>query len=395
MAKKIVKMKSLSTNVRYIKAKQRGTHFLLTALWHLAPNATKNILLKRFFKPRSYAVTPLERQFLENGTPFHIHVHDNKIRCWKWGSGPGILFVHGWNGRGVNLAYFFEGFISAGYSVITYDAPAHGKSEGHVTNYFELSDTVRSFLDPSHGFNIQGIIAYSIGASAVINSISKEKPSVDAVLIAPALKLKEILFNSFNHHGVPEIVYQSLVAEMERYYGYDVHQDNPYVLAKTISTKMLIVHDKDDRTIPYMDSKILSEKTDNVDLHTTESLGHKRILRDKAVVDFITAYIFNGQIQSDEQLMKNATLIDRKQNRKNILFPKGEKKMRDSKSIIEEYRNADSEKRLYLFLSHRSFRDEFLEIDQRDTSVGFSEKRIKNKCRMCGNWGQSLISALK
>jgi hypothetical protein len=69
--------------------------------------------------------------------------------------------------------------------------------------------------------------------------------------------------------------------------------------------------------------------------------------------------------------------------------------MRDYKNIIEEYRNADSEKRLYLFLSHRSLRDEFLDIDQSDTPVEFAEKPIKNKCRMCGNWGQSLISALK
>ncbi len=69
--------------------------------------------------------------------------------------------------------------------------------------------------------------------------------------------------------------------------------------------------------------------------------------------------------------------------------------MRDIKNIIEEYRNADFEKRLYFFLSYRSLRDEFLEIDQRDTSVWFSAKRVKNKCRMCGNWGQSLISALK
>ena len=68
--------------------------------------------------------------------------------------------------------------------------------------------------------------------------------------------------------------------------------------------------------------------------------------------------------------------------------------MKDNKNIIEEYRNADSEKRVYLFLSHRSLRDEFLEIDQSDTSVKFSEKPIKNKCHICGNWGQSLISAL-
>ena len=64
---------------------------------------------------------------------------------------------------------------------------------------------------------------------------------------------------------------------------------------------MLIVHDKDDRTIPYLDSKTLAGKTDHVALHTTQGLGHKRILRDKKVVDFITTYIFNGQIQGDEQ----------------------------------------------------------------------------------------------
>ena len=68
--------------------------------------------------------------------------------------------------------------------------------------------------------------------------------------------------------------------------------------------------------------------------------------------------------------------------------------MRDNKSIIEEYRNADFEKRLYFFLSYRSLRDEFLEIDQSDASVKFSAKPIKIKCRMCRNWGQRLISAL-
>ncbi len=382
MTEKVAKIKCQSTNVRYIKAGQKAMHVLLTGLWHLAPRATKKIILKRFFKPKTYDLTPLEKEYLENGTSFHIYVHGKKIQCWKWGIGPGLLFVHGWNGRGINFTYFFKSFIDAGFSVITYDAPAHGESEGQVTNYFELTDTVRSFLDPSHGLNIQGIIAYSIGASAAINCISKDKPSIDAVLIAPALKLKEILFNAFNYHGVPEIVYRNLVGEMERFYGYDVHQDNPYVLAKIIPSKMLIVHDMDDRTIPYRDSKILSEKTDNVFLHTTQGLGHKRILRDKEVVDVVKAYIFKRQFSRDQQ-MKGINP-----------FPK-EIKMRKSNRIIEEYRHADSEKRLYLFLSHRSLRDDFLDIDQSDASVGFSEKPIKNPCRMCINWGQSLIGALK
>jgi hypothetical protein len=69
--------------------------------------------------------------------------------------------------------------------------------------------------------------------------------------------------------------------------------------------------------------------------------------------------------------------------------------MINHKSIIEEYRNADFEKRLYFFLSYRSLRDKFLEIDLSDASVGFSVKPVKIKCRICRNWGQRLIGALK
>jgi len=51
--------------------------------------------------------------------------------------------------------------------------------------------------------------------------------------------------------------------------------------------------------------------------------------------------------------------------------------MRDYKDIIEEYRNGDSETRLYLFLSHRSLRDEFLEIDQTLQQSDFQQSPSK------------------
>jgi len=103
-------------------------------------------------------------------------------------------------------------------------------------------------------------------------------------------------------------------------------------------------------------------------------------LKDSAVIDVITTYLFNGQT---DHKMKNVKLLPM------------EKRMINHHRIIEEYRNADTEKRMYLFLSHRSLRDEFLEIDQRDAFLGFSAKPVKNKCHMCGNWGQRLISAFK
>ena len=299
MAKKQLTMTLNKTNVRYYGVKPKITHFLLTVIYLLVPDLAKRKINTHFFKPTVYPLTPLERWYLENAARFQIHVHGKKIQCWKWGQGPGILFVHGWNGRGIQFRYFFEALLDAGYSLITYDAPAHGESEGQITNYFELSDTVRSFLDPSRGFNIQGIIAYSLCASAAINCLSKVKSSVVVALIAPALKLKEILFNTFNRQGVPKRLYQSLIAEMEKEYGYDLYQDNPYHLLKEIDSKVILVHDKDDRTIPYVDSKKLTDQLNNVYLYTTEGLGHKRVLKDKNTIDCILGYFFRQRLTDD------------------------------------------------------------------------------------------------
>ena len=67
--------------------------------------------------------------------------------------------------------------------------------------------------------------------------------------------------------------------------------------------------------------------------------------------------------------------------------------MKDIQIIIEEYQNADFEKRQYYFLSHRSLRNEFLEIEQQDTAAQFSAPPVKNKCCTRPYWGKILMGA--
>ena len=43
-------------------------------------------------------------------------------------------------------------------------------------------------------------------------------------------------------------------------------------------------------------------------------------------------------------------------------------KMKDIESIIKDYRGSDSERRLYLFLDCPSLRNEFIKIDQSETT---------------------------
>jgi pimeloyl-ACP methyl ester carboxylesterase len=275
--------------------RQKVSHTFFHLLWNQTPTLAKKIIKRVFFTPAAYKSTPMEREYLANGKRFEVTIHEKTVQCWKWGSGPSILLAHGWNGRGIQLYHFIEPLIKRGYSVLTYDAPGHGESQGRTSSYFEFTDTIRTLLTSPNGHQIQGVIAHSLGASAVVNSIEKENLALEAVLIAPALRLKEVLYGFFDYVGIPGGLYELLIREYEDQFGYHMHRDNPSNLLGEIKSKILIVHDKNDPTIPYGDSKEISERFAHIELHTTEGLGHKKVLADDWVVSRIVDYLGKQQ----------------------------------------------------------------------------------------------------
>jgi alpha-beta hydrolase superfamily lysophospholipase len=176
-----------------LKMKQGATLLLIGFMWRWVAGLTRRYLFNQFFSPDRYPLSAAQRRILEKGERFSIQVNEKTVKCWKWGSGPAILFAHGWNGRGIHFHHFFERLLTNGYSAIAFDAPAHGESEGRTTNYFELTDTVRAILRSNYGANINGAVAHSLGGAAVINAWAKEGCALKMVLIAPALKLKECM----------------------------------------------------------------------------------------------------------------------------------------------------------------------------------------------------------
>ena len=290
MTTRILNGKCHGTNVRILEVRRKAVHGFCTFLWEFAPKLAKFLVKRMFFKPSTYTITPVEKQYLDKGESFQISVHDKIVQCWKWGSGPGILLAHGWNGRGIQLHSFIEPLVQKGYSAIAYDAPGHGESQGTTSSYFEFTDTIRTLLTSSNGYDIQGVIAHSMGGSATVNSIAKERLPLKTAIVAPALRLAEVLYCFFDEIGVPASIYQNLIGEYENQFGYDMYRDNPSNLLNEINSRVLIVHDKNDPTIPYVDSKRLSNEFENMELHTTEGLGHKRILTEESVVDSIINY---------------------------------------------------------------------------------------------------------
>lgn len=285
------KLKNKSTNDRQYNLKRCTVYSLLKLLWHISPAMAVGLVKTHVFKPAGYNPHPDEIQTLETGTRFQLDLHGKTVQGWTWGQGPGVLFVHGWNGRGIQLHHFIKPLTQAGLAVITFDAPGHGDSEGKTGSYFQFTDAIRAMLNPQNGFNIKGVVGYSLGGAAVINALSKENSSIPAVLIAPALRLKKILLDAFDLYGIPEEVHREAIAAYEQRFGYTMDKDDPHKLLPAINSDLLIVHDRHDREIPFKDSKEMAEKWPRVGLYETEGLGHRRLLLHRETVAVTSDYM--------------------------------------------------------------------------------------------------------
>ncbi len=273
-----------STNVRINYPKRFMTSCLIYLMWYVFPIFTKKILKKQFFSPHSYKPANEEKQLLRYAQQFEIIVHQKKIQCWQWGSGPFIIFVHGWNGRGTQFYHLIEKFFQAGYGIVTFDGPAHGISQGESTSYFEITDTVRALMHHLEPHRIQGMVGHSFGAAAIINALNKENYHIPVVLIAPALRLKELLERTFNLYGIPSHIYYQLIGDYEREFSYDLEKDNPINLLKEGNWQIMIIHDQDDQIVAYQDSQEAADNIQSISLFLTSGLGHKRLLKDPQVI---------------------------------------------------------------------------------------------------------------
>ena len=251
------------------------------------------MVLRLFFSPRRYRTNDHEEEILATGRPFQLKVHDKTLQGWRWGKGPGIVMIHGWNGRGIQFHRFIEPLVNAGYSAIAIDGPAHGASTGRITSYFEFTDTMRMLLSRRRQFGIEGIIAHSFGAAATINALVKERTAIKTVCIAPVLKLQELLFHAFDQYGIPQRLYTSLIREFENHFGYRLAEDNPHRLVKDLPGSVLMVHDVDDHTAPYRDTLQAVRHHDRIGLWSSNGLGHSGILRDAEVIDRCVAFLNN------------------------------------------------------------------------------------------------------
>lgn len=273
-----------STNVRSLM--WRG----LSRVASLSPALGARLLERVFLTPRRHAAPERERAWLETGVRMSFESGGRRLAAWRWGrSGPAVLLVHGWEGRGAQLGAFIDPLLARGLQVKAFDGPGHGSSDGRRSSLVEMAWAVRDAaraLGPFHG-----IIAHSAGAAATTLAL-RDGAAIDRlVYVAPPADLGEYLPLLAKALGLSD---QSLALARLRIaerFGFRWEEIAHFHVARAASAPLLVVHDSEDREIALANGIRLTSVWRESRLEITTGLGHRRILRDESVVSRAAAFL--------------------------------------------------------------------------------------------------------
>ena len=300
-----------STVVRSQKA-VRLARAALQAAYVVSDDLGTSLAERLFTSPRRHARPERERQVLATGWPFAVDValrsprwrgERRRLAAWRWGHGPAVLLVHGWEGRGSQLGAFVEPLVRAGLSVVAFDAPAHGDSAGRRLYLADLADCIADLaraVGPLHG-----IVAHSFGAAATL--LAHGRGAVDArrnAMIAPNALIDDAVARFARRVALDDADRGMLKRQLAIHNGVSVDDLGIDRLVGQRDAALLVVHDRDDREVPFVHGERLAATWRNATLHATSGLGHRRILRDPQVVAEVAAFVSHGVSAPASELVR-------------------------------------------------------------------------------------------
>lgn len=271
------------------------TRAALQAAYLVSDDLGSSLAERLFTSPRRFPRPARERAILASGRRFTVEVAlrsprwagttgaSTEVVAWRWGLGPTVLLVHGWEGRGAQLGALVEPLVAAGMSVVAFDAPGHGDSPGSRLYLTDLADTILDVADAVGP--IHAIIAHSFGAAASL--LAYERGGLDAsrnVMIAPNVVIEDSLAQFGNVLGLDEADRLGLELGLAEHSGVLVEDLHLERLVGDRDAGLTVIHDRDDREVPCTQGERLADLWPNAHLHITGGLGHNRILRDPQVI---------------------------------------------------------------------------------------------------------------
>jgi pimeloyl-ACP methyl ester carboxylesterase len=261
------------------------------ALDALAPGLAGRLAERLFLTPPRHAPPPWEVAALRDAEPFALGAGGTALRGHRFGAGPAVLLVHGWGGRGGQLAALAPPLVAAGCAVVAFDGPGHGASAGRTSNLARHAEAISAV---ARRFRARAAIAHSFGGAALALALRRGL-SLDAAVLVGTPRSPRQFFDPFCAAlGLAPETRERARRRVERRVGLPMDELDVPRLAGSFEVPALVVHDRADAEVPFESGVVIAEAWPRARLLATDGLGHRRILRDGAVAAEIAAHVLGA-----------------------------------------------------------------------------------------------------
>jgi pimeloyl-ACP methyl ester carboxylesterase len=277
---------------------------IFSGLQAFSPNLAAQLAALAMFRTTRHRRDAFEAELAARAEQLEIEGPDGKLAALRWGQGPLVVLVHGWNGRGTQLGAFVQPLVQAGFQVVAFDAPGHGDSAGTTSSLVRFAEAFDAVVDATKPFfqPLAAVIAHSMGGAAVTFALSRQRgrnavevePGLGAprlVFIAPPIDVRDFVSTVSGELGLSDRTRGALESALERRVGRRIEDLHALRLAKTMRAPLLVVHDEQDRAVPVECGEQLAEAWPGALFTKTRGLGHNRILRDPATIETVVEYV--------------------------------------------------------------------------------------------------------
>ena len=251
-------------------------------------------LARLFTTPIKHKVPKREMEMDKKSIQSKLNIPNinKEIVVYQYGkSAKKVLLVHGWSGRGTQLVKFADALVNCGYSTISFDAPAHGKSPGNATI---MTEFIASVLEIDKQFGpFEAAIGHSLGGMALLNAIKKGFKINRLTIIGSGDKVKDILDDFVSKLELKSEFSSHLQEHFEKKYKEPMENYSAHRAAKMVDIPVLVIHDENDYEVSVEASINIHNNLKNGELLITQHLGHRKILGNPFVIEKTIEFITN------------------------------------------------------------------------------------------------------
>jgi pimeloyl-ACP methyl ester carboxylesterase len=277
-------------------ARARGLARVLGGVERVAPALAARLAEGLFVKTMRPAPRPPEAAWLRQARRDTLRVMGRRITTYRSGpaGAPRVVCTHGWWSHAGRFAPLGTALAAAGFEVLAFDAPGHGRSGGWRASMPEFARTLRAVVESTGP--VHAAIGHSLGGAATLYAMARGLPAERAVVLAAPADVMIWVDRYAAMMGLSPALDAAMRARLGA--RLDVAWDDLDLArhAAALAVPGLVLHDQDDGDVPIGEGQAIAAAWPEARFVGTQGLGHRAILRDPEVIAQVVAFLRDDSV---------------------------------------------------------------------------------------------------